>query len=332
MGFGAKLSGEDCWYDKRRLIHGLFEVTSKDFLCDSNYSPPLRRTHLNRRQKYPAAFLPPFMRRKSPNLLNADMMSIYIDEERGVDGTETHGTEASSFQSLLQAYLKHGSDNEYLVIKKSDEDFKPAAKAALKKAVNYADAQRKKGEAAAKRADKEEQETTAVEEALAAAQNIHVAEDPALPEAILIDIGETGPKVIGRLRKSQDEPPHEEAVRRVRVQGRVYRVARQGGLMFVTLRRGLSMMQCLLSGQLTKTYDALTLARETSMGYRASCGRCRPDSTRRSAGNCTPTTSASLRGRRAGTSPSPTGCPRTVSPALSLTCGTWPCVMKRPQL
>lgn len=35
--------------------------------------------------------------------------------------------------------------------------------------------------------------------------------------------------------------------------------------MFVTLRRGLGLMQCLLSGQLTKTYDALTLARETSM-------------------------------------------------------------------
>lgn len=35
--------------------------------------------------------------------------------------------------------------------------------------------------------------------------------------------------------------------------------------MFVTLRRGMNLMQCLLSGTLTKTYDALTLARETSM-------------------------------------------------------------------
>lgn len=33
----------------------------------------------------------------------------------------------------------------------------------------------------------------------------------------------------------------------------------------VALRRGLSLMQCLLSWQLAKTHDALTLARETSM-------------------------------------------------------------------
>lgn len=31
-------------------------------------------------------------------------------------------------------------------------------------------------------------------------------------------------------------------------------------------RRGLSLMQCLLFGQLAKTHDALTLVRETSMG------------------------------------------------------------------
>ena len=193
------------------------------------------------------------------------MTTIYIDEERGFDGTDTQRTEASPFQSLAQAYLKHGSDNEYRVKKKGDEEVKPAAKAALKKAVNYADAQRKKREAAAKRAEKEKQETADAEAALAAAQNIHIAEDPALPKATLIDIEETDPQVIGRLRKTQDEPPQNGAARRVRVQGRVHRVAKQGGLMFVTLRRGLSLMQCLLSGQLTKTYDALTLARETSM-------------------------------------------------------------------
>lgn len=193
------------------------------------------------------------------------MTTIYIGEEQGVDATDTQGTEASPFKSLAQAYSSHGAGNEYQVRKRGDQVFRPAAKAALKKVVNYADAQRKKREAAAKRAGKDEQEATAVEAAIAVAQHANIAEDPSLPEATLIDIGMTDSKVIGRLRKTSDEPLQEGAARRVRVQGRVYRVAKQGGLMFVTVRRGLGLMQCLLSGQLTKTYDALTLARETSM-------------------------------------------------------------------
>lgn len=193
------------------------------------------------------------------------MAVFFVDEEQGLDAKETQGTETSPFQSLSQAYLKHGPENEYRVRKKGDEEYKPAAKAALKKAVNFADAQRKKREAAAKRAEREEQEAAAVEAALAAAKDIHITEDPDLPKAILISIGETDPEVIGRLRKAQDEPQQEEPVRRVRVQGRVHRVAKQGGLVFVTLRRGPGLMQCLLSAQLARTHDALTLTRETSM-------------------------------------------------------------------
>lgn len=150
--------------------------------------------------------------------------------------------EASPFQTLSQAYLKHGSENEYQVKKKGDEAYKPAAKAALKKAVNYADAQRKKRESAARRAEREEQEGAAVEAALASAKDIHITEDPDLPRAILISIGETDRKVIGRLRKAQNGPQQEEPARRVRVQGRVHRVAKQRGLVFVALRRGPGLM------------------------------------------------------------------------------------------
>lgn len=78
------------------------------------------------------------------------MTTIYIDEEQGVDGTGTQGTDASPFKSLAQAYSSHGAGNEYQVKKEGDQAFRPASKAALKKAVNYADAQRKKREAAAK--------------------------------------------------------------------------------------------------------------------------------------------------------------------------------------
>lgn len=192
------------------------------------------------------------------------MTVIFVDEEKGTDATtENLGSEASPFQSLLQAYVRHGANAEYKVKKKGDEEFKPAAKAAMKKAVNYADSQRKKQEAAAKRAEKESQDTAALEAVLLQAKNIKIKENPELPQAKLIGVGETDPAIIGQLRKTDGQS--QDGVQRVRVQGRVYRVAKQGGLMFVTLRRGLDLMQCLFAGNLAKTYDALTLARETSM-------------------------------------------------------------------
>ena len=191
------------------------------------------------------------------------MAIIYIDEGKGIDAHDTQGTEAAPFKSLSQAYLERGPDDEYQVKKKDGEEYKPAAKSALKKAASYADQQRKKRDAAAKRAEKEAHEKAALEAAIEQAKSIKITEDPALPEAVLINIAEADPRVVGQLRKSSDEP--KEGVLRVRVQGRVQRVAKQGGLIFVTLRRGLNLMQCLLSGKLAKTYDALTLARETSM-------------------------------------------------------------------
>ena len=193
---------------------------------------------------------------------HAIMAVIYVDEEKGLD-VPGQGSESAPFKTVSVAYLENGADHEYKVKKKDDEEFKPAAKAAMKKAVAYSDQQRKKREAAAKRAEKDAADQAALEATLEAAKNIKISEDPALPKAVSIKVTETDPKVIGQLRKSKDEPA--EGVIRVTVQGRVQRVAKQGGLVFVMLRRGLDLMQCLLSGELTKTYDILTLARETSM-------------------------------------------------------------------
>ena len=51
----------------------------------------------------------------------------------------------------------------------------------------------------------------------------------------------------------------------MRVFGRVHRERKQAQILFITLRDGHGYMQCVLAGQLAKTYDALTLTRETSM-------------------------------------------------------------------
>jgi asparaginyl-tRNA synthetase len=52
---------------------------------------------------------------------------------------------------------------------------------------------------------------------------------------------------------------------RVRVFGRVHRYRQQKGLVFITLRDGYGFMQCILQGDLAKSYDAITLQRESSM-------------------------------------------------------------------
>jgi asparaginyl-tRNA synthetase len=192
------------------------------------------------------------------------MVALYIDEDKGVDAPETQGTEASPFKSLIHAYVeKGGADNEYHVKKAGEDEYKPATKSALKKAANYLVTVNKKNAAASQRADKEAQDKIALDAAIEAAKNIKITEDPTLEKALLVSVGETDAKIIGKLRKNEKEPA--EGVKRIRVQGRVYRVAKQGGLTFVTLRRGLDLIQILFAGNLAKTYDILTLARETSL-------------------------------------------------------------------
>lgn len=114
-----------------------------------------------------------------------------------------------------------------------------------------------------KRADTEAEEQATLLAALEQAKDVKIIEDPPPPEAVLVSLAETDAKVIGSLRKNSDNLGKKGC--RIKVQGRVFHVAKQGGLVFITLRRGLDHMQCLISGQLAKMHDALTLVRETTM-------------------------------------------------------------------
>ena len=70
-------------------------------------------------------------------------------------------------------------------------------------------------------------------------KDIKITEDADLPPATSICLSEIDTYVIGRLRTA-DEP--QGMAQRVRVCGRVHRVAKQGALIFVTIRRGLDLM------------------------------------------------------------------------------------------
>ncbi|KAI1109935.1 hypothetical protein F5Y14DRAFT_386726 [Nemania sp. NC0429] len=197
------------------------------------------------------------------------MATIYIDEEVGLDEPSQQGTEASPFKTLQFAYLQHPAEAQYLVRSPaSDADadavdgkvWKPAAKSALKKAVNYHDQQKKKlarEQELAVRRKQEEEERNAV---LAKAKEIVLEEDTSLPAPVRIKLDEVGDHV--KLR-SVDDPDSKGT--RVRVFGRVHRERKQKDVLFVTLRDGYGFMQVVISGKLAKTYEALTLTRETSM-------------------------------------------------------------------
>lgn len=204
-------------------------------------------------------------------MADADKKTIYIDEEVGQDTPDTQGSESNPFKTLPFAYLQHG-EQTYLVKKKEGDEevasYKPAAKAAMKKAVSYADQQKKKAgkeKELAIRHQKEEEERQKVFEE---AKKIVLKEDSSLPKAVKIHLGEKRPEVVklgsGERTKEVDYSSDNRGTR-VRVMGRVHRERKQKEVLFVTLRDGHGYMQCVLTGPLAKTYDALTLTRESSM-------------------------------------------------------------------
>jgi asparaginyl-tRNA synthetase len=187
----------------------------------------------------------------------ADKPTIYIDEEKGIDTESATGTEQSPYKSVQHAFLQHADAVQYQVRKSAeDPEWKPAAKAALKKAANYADAQKKKAgkeKELAIRLQKEEEDRQKV---LEEAKKIQITEDSSLPEAKKIKLDNKDVQLRGA---GVDKGS------RVRVFGRVHRYRQQKGLVFITLRDGYGFMQCILQGDLAKSYDAITLQRESSM-------------------------------------------------------------------
>lgn len=204
--------------------------------------------------------------------------TVHIDEEVGADSTETaDGSQAKPYKSVQFAYLHHADQAQYLVKNKdkgegegeSDrQEWKPAAKAALKKAANYAEQQKKKAGKEKELALRQQKEQEEREKALEEAKKIVIKEDESLPKAVKINLGEKRPEIVklGSGERSKDVD-YESGKRgtRVRVFGRVHRERKQKEVVFVTLRDGFGYMQCVLTGPLAKTYDAVTLTRETSM-------------------------------------------------------------------
>lgn len=202
---------------------------------------------------------------------------VFIDEDVGQDHPTATGTEQSPYKTLLYAKLQHRPEAAQYLMRKSETgpisadgdpaarlEWRAATKSALKRADNlYEQHLRKivKGDQIALR-EKEEAERRA--QVLEEAKKLTISQDPALPEALHIHLNERSSKLI-KLRSGDGKPDGDGRGTRVRVRGRVHRLRSQKDVVFITLSDGYGLLQCVLTGPLVQTYDAITLTLETSI-------------------------------------------------------------------
>ena len=208
---------------------------------------------------------------------------VYVDEDVGKDDPAADGSEASPYKTLLFAYIQHPpaqpTDPQYFTRKSETgpvsedgdpevrKEWKPATKSATKKATSLYEQHKKKLAKTDTLALREKAEQEKRQQALQEALKIKISEDPKLPKAIKIRLNEKDPAIV-KLRKGTSEKDvdySEGRGSRVRITGRVHRFRTQKDVIFLVLQDGYGFLQCILTGDLTKTYDALTLTQETSM-------------------------------------------------------------------
>lgn len=200
--------------------------------------------------------------------------SVYIDEDVGKDDSTASGSESAPYKTLLHAFLQdEPQDGTQYLMRKSQTDpqgenvdpaakleWKPAAKSAMKKATSLLEQRKKKASKEQELAIREKQEFEKRQKVLEEAKKVVIKEDPSLPKPIRIRLDVTDPALV-----KLGSPESETKGTRVRVLGRVHRLRPQKDVIFLTLSDGYGYLQCILSGDMVKTYDAMTLTLETSM-------------------------------------------------------------------
>ncbi|KAI8375884.1 hypothetical protein BD560DRAFT_349598 [Blakeslea trispora] len=178
--------------------------------------------------------------------------TVYVDEIAGCD-TNGQGTEAAPFKSVLKAIEAKG-DNIKIQIKKDAEGFKEISGAAFKKAKKSFAEQQKKAKKLEEQKKKQEDDLKKKQEdeakALEYAKSVVLKEDETLPKAQKIKI--------------RDSTANRG--KRVKVSGWVHRLRVQGkDMMFVVIRDGSGYLQCVLTGKLCHSLDAVTLSIESTI-------------------------------------------------------------------
>ncbi|KAJ5533243.1 hypothetical protein N7504_007023 [Penicillium tannophilum] len=201
--------------------------------------------------------------------------SIYIDEDVGHDDSTATGTETAPYKTLVHAMVNHEPTTEgiqYLTRKSQTDaagedvdpaaklEWKPATKSAMKKATNLFEQRKKKAAKEHELAIREKAEADKRQAVLEEAKKIVIKEDASLPKPVRIRLDNVDPAVV-TLRTPESDAPGT----RVRVLGRVHRMRAQKDYVFITLVDGYGYLQCILTGDMVKTFDIMTLTLETSM-------------------------------------------------------------------
>ncbi|EPT02482.1 hypothetical protein FOMPIDRAFT_1022841 [Fomitopsis schrenkii] len=180
------------------------------------------------------------------------MSTIYIDDSSGSDEVGK-GTAEAPYQSLAFAIFTHGPEAKLLARKDPNAPYEEPTQSALKKAKKGADGLEKKRKKAEELAEREakgkSEERERKQKLLEESKKIVLEEDLALPTATKAKIGSLTP-----LR-----------TKRVRVSGWVHRHRDQNKIIFIVLRDGTGYLQCVLSGKVAQTYEALTLTLESTV-------------------------------------------------------------------
>ncbi|MCJ1478121.1 hypothetical protein MMC13_006797 [Lambiella insularis] len=211
----------------------------------------------------------------------AQSQTVYIDEDAGRDDSTHAGTARSPYKSLLHAFIQYppAEGIQYLMRKSEtgpvNEDgdpsvrleWKPSTKSAHKKATNLFEQHQRKAARGDQVALREKEEADKRSIVLEEAKKVQITQDPTLPKAIHIHLNEKDPKLI-KLRSGEskkDVDYSEGRGSRVRARGRIHRLRSQKDVIFLTLQDGYGFLQCVLTGALVQTYDAMTLTLETSL-------------------------------------------------------------------
>ncbi|KIX98486.1 uncharacterized protein Z520_05787 [Fonsecaea multimorphosa CBS 102226] len=200
------------------------------------------------------------------------MDTFYVDEDVGRDDDSATGSEDAPYKTLLFAMIQHPKAT--YKTRKSETapadanadpasrlEWKPASKSALKKVTNLYEQHQRKQAKAADLAIREQQEAEKRKQVLEEAKKVVIKEDESLPAPVKIKLNTVDPAKV-KLGTADSKGT------RVRVVGRVHHLRSQKDIIFVTLKDGKGLMQCLFSGNLIKTYAAMTLTLETSLEFR----------------------------------------------------------------
>ena len=224
-----------------------------------------------------------FLQSLTPHNMATTARQIHVDEDIGKDDASADGSEISPFKSLLFAHIQHPpsqTDGPQYLTRKSEtgpvsedgdpearNEWKPATKSALKKCSNLYEQHKRKQAKGNELAIRERSEQEKRQRALQEAMEVRIREDSQLPKAFKIRLNEKDPALVKLKNGTSDKEVGYTEGRgsRVRVTGRVHRFRTQKDVIFITLQDGYGFLQCVLTGDLTKTYDALTLTQETSM-------------------------------------------------------------------